>query len=88
MLKVTVEILPSGATKSRRTIGRMTIGNISNLADVSDYLVSVTEGANPVAGTPPQARKFIVHHHPRRQSVWKLVARVIADMDSVQPTKP
>lgn len=55
MLKVTVEIVPAGAEAFRRTIGSMTIGNISHLADVSDYRVSVAEAANPLAGLPGSA---------------------------------
>jgi hypothetical protein len=87
MLRVTVELVPGGAEPFRRTIGLMTIGNISDLADVSDYQVSVTEGANALTGTPPQARIFTVHGHSRRQSVWKLVARVITEMEGVEPTE-
>jgi hypothetical protein len=83
MLRVTVELVPGGAAAFRRTIGLMTIGNISDLADVSDYRVSVTEAANPLIGTPPQVRNFVVHGHWRRQSVWKLLARAIADMEQV-----
>ncbi|MGY4480151.1 hypothetical protein [Bradyrhizobium sp. USDA 3364] len=82
MLRVTIEILPAGAEESRRTIGSMIIGNISNLADISDYSVSVTESDNPLAETPPRTRDFIVRHHARRQSVWKLIARILTEMDS------
>jgi hypothetical protein len=77
MLRVTVELVPGGAETFRRTIGSMTIGNIRDLADVSDYQVSVTKAANPLAGPPPHVRNFTVRDHSRRQRVWKLVARVI-----------
>ncbi|MGY4224975.1 hypothetical protein ACVMIH_002336 [Bradyrhizobium sp. USDA 4503] len=86
MLRVTIEILPGGAEELRRTVGLMTIGNISNFADVSDYSVRATEGANPLAGTPSQTRNFIVRRHARHQSVWKLLARILAEMDSVGST--
>ncbi|MGY4177651.1 hypothetical protein ACVIHH_002942 [Bradyrhizobium sp. USDA 4518] len=86
MIRVTVEILPGGAEELRRMAGSMTIGNISNFADVSDYSVRATESANPLAGTPPQTRNFIVRRHARRQSVWKLLARILAEMDNVGST--
>jgi hypothetical protein len=84
MLRVTVELVPGGPPATRHTIGLMTIGNISDLADVSDYRVNVAEAANPLIGTPLQVRNFVVHGHSRRQSVWRLLARAIADMERVE----
>ena len=84
MLRVTVELVPGGAAAFRHTIGLMTIGNISDLAEVSDYRVSVTEAPNPLIGAPLQVRNFVVHGHSRRQSVWRLVARALADMERVE----
>jgi hypothetical protein len=73
MLKVTVEMLPGGSVELRRTLGLMYIANLSNLADLSSYEVSASEGENRLAGTRPRSCKTVVEHHDRRQSVWKLV---------------
>jgi hypothetical protein len=47
MLVVTVDLVPGGYEAHRRTIGSMRIANVSNLSDVSDYVVEATESANP-----------------------------------------
>ena len=81
MLVVTIELVPGGFTPLRRTIASMRIANISNLADVSDYLVEATEGANPLAGTPARNGDVVLHHHDRRQSVWALLARAASEIE-------
>jgi hypothetical protein len=75
MLRVTVVLVPNGNERRSETIARMTIANISNLADVSDYEFSAHERANPVAGTPARETAGTVRHHDRRQSVWSLVGK-------------
>lgn len=87
MLKVTVDLVPGGAEALRRTIGVLNISNISELADLSNYQVNVTEAANHLAGTPAQVRTFTVLGHARGQSVWKLLARVITEIESIEPTE-
>jgi hypothetical protein len=84
MLKVTVEILPAGVSSLRRTLAVMTIANISDLADLSDYDVSAMEGPNPHAGTKARSTGVQVIHHDRRQSVWKLVGAAIAAMEHAE----
>ncbi|MGY4224976.1 hypothetical protein ACVMIH_002337 [Bradyrhizobium sp. USDA 4503] len=54
MFRVTIEVLPGAAEASRRTVGSMTIGNISDFADISDCSISVTESDNPLAETRPE----------------------------------
>ena len=73
MIKVTVELLPAGIAAFRRTLGVLTIGNISDLADVSSYEISAMEAANPLAGTQPRNAHARVEQHDRRQSVWNLI---------------
>jgi len=75
MLVVTVELWPGGSSALRRPIGTMHIGNISDLADLSDYRIIAMETANPLTGTPPGIAKFSVLAHARRQRVWALVQR-------------
>jgi hypothetical protein len=78
MIRVTVELLPSGYAEARRTIGLMHIANISNLARRSNYKVVLTEGDNPLAETKAFTRTVYVHDHDRKQSVWSLIARALA----------
>ena len=79
MLRLTVELVPGGDERRARTIARMTIANISNLADISDYEFSAHEGANSIAGTPARDTKGIVRQHDRRQTVWSLVSKAALD---------
>ncbi|UFW48187.1 MULTISPECIES: hypothetical protein [Bradyrhizobium] len=75
MLVVKVELWPSGNGALRQPIGTMHIGNVSNLADLSDYQVIAMETANPLTGTPPGIARFSVLAHARRQRVWALLQR-------------
>jgi len=76
MLRITVEIWPGGDKTRASAVAIANVANLSELADVSDYAVSVTEGHNPVSNTPPWSQRGSVLHHDRRTSVWALVARV------------
>jgi hypothetical protein len=75
MLRVTVELIPGGYQPLRRTIATMNIGNVTDLADVSDYKIHAIEAANPLTATPPRSANCIVSRHDRRQSVWSLIAK-------------
>jgi hypothetical protein len=76
MLRVTVEIWPGGDETRARVLATAAVGNVSDLAETSDYDVSVTEGRNPLTNTPPWSRRGYVLQHDRRKSVWALVAKV------------
>lgn len=82
MLKITVEIHPGGYSDLRRTLGHMYVANVSNLKDRSNYDVRLTEGANPLAGTPPRQCVIRVRGHDRRQSVWSLVGAAIREAET------
>jgi hypothetical protein len=75
MLRVIVELVPGGHRELRRTIASMAIGNVSDLADISDYRVDAMESTNRLAGTPSRSTTCIVSRHDRRQSVWSLIAK-------------
>ncbi|SEI20900.1 hypothetical protein [Tardiphaga sp. OK245] len=75
MLIITIDLVPGGYESFRRTIGSMRIANISDLADVSDYKVEVTEGANHLAGTSARNARCTVERHDRRQTIWALLAK-------------
>lgn len=84
MLRVIIEILPNGHRGLQRTIASMAIGNIRNLADVSDYRVDAMESANPLIGTLPRSATCKVTGHDRRQSVWVLVAKAAAEIERAE----
>jgi hypothetical protein len=84
MLKVTVDLLPAGISSLRRTLAVMTVGNVSDLADFSDYDVSAMEGPNPLAGTNARSTSVQVIHHDRRQSVWKLIGAAITALEDAE----
>jgi hypothetical protein len=81
VLRVTVELVPGGREAARRTIGSMIIGNISDLAEISDYAVRVMEDANPLTGALPRDLRFILREHQRHQSVWALIKKAIVEME-------
>ena len=86
MLMITVDIVPGGYASMRRTIAAMSISNISDLADISDYRIEASETSNPLAGTPPRTIRCLVRGHARAQSVWALLAKAsdeITKADSV-----
>jgi hypothetical protein len=84
MLRIIVEILPYGQRELRRTIASMNVGNLSDLADVSDYQIDATESANPVAGTPSRSTTCTVVGHDRRTSVWSLVEKAAAEIQRAE----
>jgi hypothetical protein len=76
LLRVTVEIWPGGDNARARAIAIADVANVSDLADVSDYAVRVSEGYNAIANTRPWSRRGYVLQHDRRTSVWALIAKV------------
>jgi hypothetical protein len=81
---ITIELVSNGVSPQRRAIASMHVGNISCLADISDYRVKVLEAANPQTGSPPRTATCVVAGHDRRQSVWALVAKAA---DGIQRAK-
>jgi hypothetical protein len=70
-----VALVPGGFEPLRRTLATMTISNLSNLADRSDYCVAATERENKLTGLPAHSVVAKVTNHERRQSVWILIAK-------------
>jgi hypothetical protein len=77
-------ILPGGSSALRRTLATLRIGNISDLADVSDYECFAMEGANVLTGNPPRMCTFFVRGHNRQQSVWALLGAAIREMENTE----
>lgn len=75
MLQITVSLVPGGFEPLRRPIATMSISNLSNLADRSDYCVEATETHNKLTGLPARSILAEVMDHERRQSVWFLIAK-------------
>jgi hypothetical protein len=75
MLRVTIELVPGGYDPLRRTIASMSIGNVSDLADISDYRIDAVESANPMTLKPARSATCTVLRHDRRQSVWSLISK-------------
>lgn len=65
MLRVTIELVPGGFEPLRRSVGKLRISNLSNLADVSNYHLLAQETANPLTGTPPRVGECILVGHCR-----------------------
>jgi hypothetical protein len=84
MLRVIVELVPGGYRPLRRTIASMNIGNMSDLADISDYKIDATEQANQLTGTPSRSATCTVVGHHRRQSVWALIAKAAAEIEKAE----
>lgn len=87
MLKVTVDLHPGGASEFRRTLATMTVSNVTELSDLSDYEITATEAASVLTGEPAKMFWFRLRRHHRRQSVWKLIAAAIAGLDDAECTK-
>lgn len=84
MIKIVAELVPGGFHGFRRTIGTMHISNLSDLAPQSDYEAVVREGDNPLTGVRHRSCTVVVRDHDRHQSVWQLVAAVIAAMEGAE----
>jgi hypothetical protein len=85
MLKITVTLIPGGFEPLRRTVAAMSIANLSNLADRSDYRVEAIERQNRLAGLPARSFRTEVKDHDRRQSVWALVAKAALAVAEAEP---
>lgn len=84
MLRVVVDLVPGGFNPLRRTIATMSISNVTDLADLSDYRIDAREGENALANLPPRNMSALVEGHDRRQSVWCLIAKAAEAVAAVE----
>lgn len=59
-----------------RVVATAAIANLSNLAETSDYAVSVTETGHEDLGIPYINQQWMIQNHPRNSSVWSLIAKI------------
>ncbi len=85
MLRITVEIVPGGVGKPLE-LAQAVLGNMSDLADRSDYRIAAREGDNLLAGRPAWESNGHIFAHNRNQTVWRLVERA-AQWASVEAEK-
>ena len=77
MLRITVEIWPGGYERHKRVLASANVGNISSLADVSDYDVEISTAARMEPSWQSASEKSgFVRGHARLASVWSLVEKV------------
>ena len=74
MIRVTVELWPDGNQSGRRTLAKIDISNISQLAPISDYDYKLLESRN---GVPHQDEGLVVKHN-RDDGVLKLLHLVLS----------
>lgn len=70
MLKVTVDLHPGGISEFRRTLATMTVSNVTDLSDVSDYEITATEDKNVLEHEIHDSRGEILGQgmNPKRRS--------------------
>ncbi len=69
MLRVVVYVNSTAVAEARA-------GNMSELADISDYRVRTKEYGAPRLGIPESEASGDIIGHPRRTSVWGLVRKI------------
>lgn len=72
--------MPDGYGPLSRTIALMTIANVSDLADVSDYRIDAMEGTNRLTGQLSRNATCSVLGQDRRQSVLTLIEKACAEI--------
>jgi hypothetical protein len=68
MLVVKIELWPGGAADRAREIGRLGIANVSDLAEVSDYVAVLQDDSG-------HESSVFLSGHRRREGFWGLLAR-------------
>lgn len=76
MLVVKVEVWPGGREHAAVEVASLYAGNISDLADVSDYSVRGAEYGAKHLGIPRTCASFTIEGHNRKQSVLHLVEKM------------
>jgi hypothetical protein len=84
MLRITIELVPYGREELAKVIGRGSIGNISDLVDLSDYRCTFEE--NPWKGHVHGPYSGILTSWPRNNhGVWEIVHAALAAVIPLPP---
>lgn len=75
MLRVKVELVSDSRSVP---LALALIGNISNLADTSDYGVFAIEAPDRLVDRDTFECRGVIERHPRKQTVWALVRKAAA----------
>lgn len=86
MLVVKIEVWPGGAVTRAHEIGRVFVGNVSDLADTSRYYVEGDFSGAPHLGIKPYFGDFIIEEHERKQPVSALLEKVFTEFTQLQKT--
>ena len=78
MLVVRVEVWPGGSPLGVKEVGTLYAGNISDLANTSDYSVSGVEYGAKHLDISASSADFTIEGHDRNQSVFSLVEKLCA----------
>ena len=84
MVLITLELIPGGISSMRRSIGTVQISNLSEFEEFASYNVLAMEAANPLTATPARTAEVILVGHDRRQSLWRLVEAVAAELETAE----
>lgn len=77
MLVVKVEIWPGGSETSSFEIARLELINVSDLAEVSDYVAHINQSGAAHLGVPSFYRQLAVSSHSRCDGPWRLIKRTL-----------
>lgn len=77
MIYVSIELWPGGNRSRARQLGRMAIGNVSNLSDTSDYKALVSSEGDLSLGIEPLTATVSVTGHKRSDGVIRLLKKVL-----------
>lgn len=69
---------------NRTEIASATAGNISNLADCSDYRCGSVTLPFPDRSADPKRTEFLIEGHNRNQTVWALIEKMAAKIQRLE----
>lgn len=75
VLRITIELVPSGHDRGKRELARAELSNVSNLDAKSDYEIVACEHDNAPAAASAWTASGLIRNHYRLQTVWALVAK-------------
>lgn len=81
VLVVKIEVWPGGRRAQAREIARAAAANVSELADISDYVAVLEDDTGHTSAVHLEG-------HPRAAGVWPLVARIAQSRGTAERRAP